>query len=105
MPQVTLPQYFQLDTRDSSFQAYTMYAVWDAGTAVVYTRNDDESADVRFVLDVPLVESLRAAIQSGAIDVVGYQPLAQRPYVGDIKLNGITDDPQRIERIYAILKG
>lgn len=105
MPQVTQPRYFQIDTRDSSFHAYTMYVVWDAGTAVVYTRNEDDSVDVRFVLEVPLVENLRAAIQNGAIDVVGIQALPERTYVGDIRLSGITDDPQRIERIYEILKG
>jgi hypothetical protein len=45
MPDVTQPRYFQLDTRDSTFQARTMYVAWDAGTAVVFTRSSDDRAD------------------------------------------------------------
>lgn len=104
MPDVTQPRYFQLDTRDSTFQARTMYAVWDSGIAVVFTRNNDESADVAFVLEVADPNTLRTAIQQGAIDVVDMRPLAERPYVEDIRLSGITEDVQRMQRIFAILK-
>ena len=105
MPDVTQPQYFQLDTRDSTFQPRTMYANWEDGTAVVYTKNSEDAADIVFVLEVPLAANLRGAIQAGAIDVVEMRPLNRRPIVEDIRLNGITDDVQRIERIYSILKG
>jgi hypothetical protein len=105
MPDVTEPRYFQLDTRDSTFQARTMFANWEAGVAVVYTKNSDDTADVVFVLDVPDVTTIRSAIQAGAIDVVELRPLNARPIVEDIRLNGITDDVQRIERIFSILRG
>ncbi len=105
MPDVTQPRYFQLDTRDSTFQARSMYAVWDSGTAVVFSRNSDDSADVAFVLEVADPNRIRDAIQQGAIDVVDIRPIAERPYVEDIRLSGITDDAGRIERILAILKG
>lgn len=105
MPDVTQPRYFQLDTRDSTFQARSMYAVWDGGTAVVFSRNSDDSADVAFVLEVPDANRIRDAIQQGAIDVVDIRPIAERPYVEDIRLSGITDDAGRIERIFSILKG
>ena len=105
MPDVTQPRYFQLDTRDSTFQSRTMFANWEAGIAVVYTKNSEDNADVVFVLDVPDVMTIRSAIQAGAIDVVDMRPLNDRPIIEDIRLNGITDDVQRIERIYSILKG
>ncbi len=105
MPDVTQPRYFQLDTRDSTFQARTMYAVWDGGTAVVFTRNSDESADVVFVLEVADANNIRTAIQQGAIDVVDIRQIAERPYVEDIRFSGITDDVRVIERIQSILKG
>ncbi len=105
MPDVTQPRYFQLETRDSTFQARTMYVAWDAGTAVVFTRSSDDRADVAFVLDVLDPNKIREAIQGGAIDVVDIRPLNDRPLVEDIRLNGITDDAGRIERIYSILKG
>ncbi len=105
MPDVTQPRYFQIDTRDSTFQPRVMYANWEAGIAVVYTKSSEDLADVVFVLDVPDATTLRAAIQAGAIDVVDIRPLVGRPIVEDIRLNGITDDVQSIERIYRILKG